>query len=145
MKTTEFFYELAKEIKPFGFRCFLYDHDYGNWLSVITPNGSWLEIFHGYYGGYDITYEYVPSRDFGSGCRYNENALYEITKETLLAAENYGKNYEGHTWYYEWLKDNCGGFHRVRVTGTKKPKHYEDGLKALMESYFGKQGKYVEI
>lgn len=139
--------KLAKRIKSWGYRVFLYKHDYSEWLSIITPNGSWMEIFYGDYGGFNITYEYVPSRDFGSGCRCNDSALslYGLTKEVLEAAERYGKNFSSRTWHNEYLRDSQGGMHKVRVTGFKKPTHYANGYEALMNSYFGKRGDYVEV
>lgn len=140
---TEFFIELAKELKPLGYRCFLYDKDTSNWLSIITPDDSWLEIFHGDFGGYNITYEYVPSRDFGTGCRCNENALGEITHEVLQNALRYGKSFSSNTWHNEYLRDSQGGTHKVRVTGKKQPKHYESGLDALMKSWCWET--YMEI
>ena len=94
----EFYKELANEIKSQGFRCFLYDEDTSAWLYIITPNNSWLYVDNGEYGGYNITYEYEPSRDFGSGCRYNDDALYEITADTLIKAEKYGKSYGHRGW-----------------------------------------------
>lgn len=37
-----FYRGLATEIKPEGFRCFLYLSETSKWLYVITPNNSWL-------------------------------------------------------------------------------------------------------
>ena len=70
MKELDFYHELAREIIPQGFKVFLYNKEDTAWLYVITPNNSWLYIDEAEYGGYNITYEYVPSKDFGSGCRY---------------------------------------------------------------------------
>ena len=116
-----FYKELAKEIKPNGFRSFLH---YGNgsaWLYVITPCNSWLYIDLGEYSGFNISYEYKPSASCGSGCRCNESPLYEITVETLKDAERYGKNFRF---------NNCGCI--------CKPSLYLNGFEAMKKSYFAK-------
>lgn len=128
----EFYKELAKEIKSQGFRCFLYDEDTSAWLYIITPNNSWLYVDNGKYGGYNITYEYEPSRDFGSGCRYNDDALYEITADTLIKAEKYGKSY-GHRGWINVSNTYDGRSHRENVW--RSPKHYTDAYKAMSKSW----------
>ena len=128
----EFYKELAKEIKPQGFKCFLYNEDTSAWLYIITPNNSWLYVDNGEYGGYNITYEYEPSRDFGSGCRYNDDALYEITADTLIKAEKYGKSY-GHRGWINVSNTYDGRSHRENVW--KSPKHYTDAYKAMSKSW----------
>ena len=128
----EFYKGLAKEIKPQGFKCFLYDEDTSAWLYIITPNNSWLYVDNGEYGGYNITYEYEPSRDFGSGCRYNDGALYEITADTLIKAEKYGKSY-GHRGWIDVSNTYDGRSHRENVW--RNPKHYTDAYKAMSKSW----------
>ena len=128
----EFYKELANEIKSQGFRCFLYDEDTSAWLYIITPNNSWLYVYNGEYGGYNITYEYEPSRDFGSGCRYNDDALYEITADTLIKAEKYGKSY-GHRGWINVPNTYDGRSHRENVW--RSPKHYTDAYKAMSKSW----------
>lgn len=128
----EFYKGLAKEIKPQGFKCFLYDEDTSAWLYIITPNNSWLYVDNGEYGGYNITYEYEPSRDFGSGCRYNDGALYEITADTLIKAEKYGKSY-GHRGWIDVSNTYDGRSHRENIW--KSPKHYTDAYKAMSKSW----------
>ena len=128
----EFYKELANEIKSQGFRCFLYDEDTSAWLYIITPNNSWLYVDSGEYGGYNITYEYEPSRDFGSGCRYNDDALYEITVDTLIKAEKYGKSY-GYRGWMNVPNTYDGRSHRENVW--RSPKHYADAYKAMSKSW----------
>lgn len=128
----KFYKGLAKEIKPQGFKCFLYDEDTSAWLYIITPNNSWLYVDNGEYGGYNITYEYEPSRDFGSGCRYNDGALYEITADTLIKAEKYGKSY-GHRGWIDVSNTYDGRSHRENIW--KSPKHYTDAYKAMSKSW----------
>ena len=126
----EFYKELAKEIKPQGFRCFLYDEDTSVWLYVITPNNSWLYVDNG--GGFNITYKYEPSRDFGSGCRCNDDTLYEITVDTLTKAEQYGKSYGNRGWI-NVPNTYDGRSHRENVW--RSPKHYADAYKAMSKSW----------
>ena len=128
----EFYKELAKEIKPQGFKCFLYNEDTSAWLYIITPNNSWLYVDNGEYGGYNITYEYESSRDFGSGCRYNDDALYEITADTLIKAEKYGKSY-GHRGWMNVSNTYDRRSHRENVW--RSPKHYTDAYKAMSKSW----------
>ena len=113
-----FYNELAEEIKPHGFKCFLYNEGTSAWLYIITPSDSWLYLDNADFYGYDLSYEYTPSRDCGSGCRYNENSLTEVTIETLLKAEQYGKSFRcknGRKWAY--------------------PKHYASGIEAMRKSW----------
>jgi len=127
-----FYHELAKEIKPQGFRCFLYNEDTSIWLYILTPNNSLLYLDNGDFGGYNITYEYVPSRDFCSGCRCNEDTLYEITADTLLKAERYGRNYSSRGWIN--VPNRYDGRNH-RETILKRPTHYTDAVKALKERW----------
>lgn len=120
-KEINFYKELAHEIKNDGFRCFLYNKDFSAWLYIITPDNSWLYVGKNCYFGFDISYQYTPSRECGSGCRYNEEPLFEITKETLLDAEKYGKSFK------------CKNGRKYSF-----PKHYTDGYEAMRNSYFGK-------
>lgn len=136
----EFYKELAEEIKPQGFKCFLYNKDASAWLYVITPNNSWLYVDNAEYGGFNITYEYEPSRDFGSGCRYNENALYKITSDILLKAEQYGKHY-GHCGWVNVPNTYDGKSHRENVWRT--PNHYTDAYKSMMKCWCA--DKLVEL
>ena len=128
----EFYKKLAEEIKPQGYRCFLYDHDYSAWLNIITPNNSWLYVDHGEYGGFNVSYEYQPSRDFGTGCRYNNDALSEITVDTLVKAEQYGKTYGFRGWK-NVPNTYDGRTHRENVWRT--PTHYPDAYEAMMNNW----------
>ena len=124
----EFFSALAEEIKPVGYRCFVYQNDHSIWMSVITPDNHWLEIFRGRYGGFDIVFQYAPSKDFGTGCKCNEIATNEITVETLKQAVRYGLNFSIFSKKYRT---------------SKKPEYYYDGYTAMKNSHFGNQ--YIEI
>lgn len=128
----EFYKGLAKEIKSQGFRCFLYNKESYAWLYVITPNNSLLYIDNGEFGGFNIIYEYKPSKEFGSGCRYNDEALHEITAKTLVAAEQYGKSY-GHQGWIKVSNIYDGKSHRENVW--KSPEHYGNAYKAMMQKY----------
>lgn len=120
----EFFSALAEEIKPAGYRCFVYQNDESQsiWMAVITPDHHWLNIFRAMYGGFDITFQYVPCKDFGSGCKYNDSALSEITAETLEKAVRYGLNFS---------------IRSKRYNSQRKPEYYQDGYTAMKNSFFG--------
>lgn len=135
-----FYKQLAQEIKPLGFRCFLYHNDTFAWLYVITPNDSLLYIDEAEFSGYNIAYEYKPTAEFGSGCRCNENPLYEITAETLLKAEQYGKGY-GYEGWVNVLNQYDGKRHREKLWRT--PTHYSSGLAAMQELWC--TSKLVEL
>ena len=97
---------------------FLYNEGTSAWLYIITPSDSWLYLDNADFYGYNISYEYTPSIDCGSGCRYNEDNLTEVTIETLLKAEQYGKSFRcknGRKWAY--------------------PKHYASGIEAMRKSW----------
>ena len=136
----ELYKELAKEIKPQGFRCFLYDVDTSAWLYIITPNNSWLYIDRRNFGGFDIVYAYEPSRDFGKGCRYNNDALYKINADILIKAEQYGKSY-GYRGWVNVPNTYDGKTHRENAW--KSPKHYADAYKAMLKSWCA--DKLVEL
>lgn len=130
-----FYRGLAAEIKSEGFRSFLFQSETSEWLYVITPNNSWLSIdFES--DGLNIVYHYEPFREFGQGCRCNENPLHEITAETLLEAERFGKSF-GHRGWINVPNRYDGGTHREIVWRT--PKHYENAYKAMMQSWCAKQ------
>ena len=130
----EFYKKLAEEIKPQGFRCFLYDEkEWGAnaWLYIITPGNSWLYV-DGDINGFAVIYKYTPSSSLGGGCRYNDEGLFEITADTLNKAEQYGKSYTQYRW-----KDVPNTYdeksHKEHVWTS--PVHYEDGYKAMMSSW----------
>ena len=130
-----FYRGLAAEIKPEGFRCFLHLSETSEWLYIITPNNSWLSIdFES--DGLNIVYHYEPSREFGQGCRCNEDSLREITAETLLEAERFGKNF-GHRGWINVPNRYDGGTHREIVW--RAPKYHENAYKAMMQSWCAKQ------
>ena len=131
----EFYKKLAEEIQPKGFRCFLYVKDAYAWLYIITPNNSWLYIDNAEYGGYNIIYNYEPSKEFGSGCRYNDKPLYEITADILTKAEQYGKSY-GHRRWMNVHNIYDGKHHRENIW--KSPKHYINGYKSMLTHWNAK-------
>lgn len=135
-----FYKELAEEVKPQGFRCFLYNEDTSVWLYIITPNNSWLYIDEAYLGGYNITYNYNTSAAFGSGCGYNDEPLHEITSDTLYKAEQYGKDYGCRGWKNVPNRYD-GKTHRENVW--RKPEHYKDAYSAMMNSWCA--DKLVEL
>ncbi len=128
----EFYKGLAEEIKPEGFRCFLYDENGSAWLYIITPNNSWLYVDNEYLSGFNIIYEYESSRDFGTGCCYNDEPLHEITVDTLIMAEKYGKSFGERGWINVPNTYNKN-IHRENVWKTPKP--YSDAYKAMMDSW----------
>ena len=126
MKKNEFYEKLAESIKPAGFRSFLYNEEQSSLLFIITPANSWLCISEDYWG-YGISYEYVPSKNFGSGVRWNEEPLCrdEIDTKALLKAEKYGKRY-GKTQSYHGSRKGKGFY---------MPEHYPDAYKAMMSAW----------
>lgn len=124
MKKNEFYEKLAESIKPAGFRSFLYNEEQSSLLFIITPANSWLCISEDYWG-YGISYEYIPSKNFGSGVRWNEEPLCrdEIDTKALLKAEKYGKRY-GKTQSYHGSRK---GFYM--------PEHYPDAYTAMMSAW----------
>jgi hypothetical protein len=60
----------------------------GGWVFAITPNDKVLYVQRGEFGGWEISLQYTPSRQHGSGCRANDMQPYaEITPATLEDAE----------------------------------------------------------
>lgn len=61
-----FYKGLAAEIKPEGFRSFLFQSEMSEWLDIITPNNSWMSIdFES--DGLNIVYHYEPSPRIRTG------------------------------------------------------------------------------
>lgn len=140
MKEIEFYKKLAEEIKPLGYKCFLYNEDNFAWLYVITPNNSWLYIDEAMYTGYNIVYQYKPESKLGSGCCCFEEPIYEINERILKIAEDCGKNYYYTGW--EMVPNRYDGrSHReiVRI----KPIHYKDAMEALKKHWC--YNKLVEL
>ena len=119
------FEEIAKRIAPDGYRSFLYESStfQSIWLSIITPNNNWLKIFSKEYGGYEICFAYIPTRELGGGCICNNELLYDISVDDLKAAEEYGRTYSS-------------------LAGIR-PLYYEDAYTAMINSEFG--DKYKEL
>ena len=58
------------------------------WVFAITPSDNVLYIERGRLGGWEISLQYRPSRENGSGCRANDMQPYaEITPAILEEAE----------------------------------------------------------
>lgn len=131
-----FYKELAKEIKPEGYRSFLLEKDTYACLHIITPNNSWLCVNAAPFGGFNLDFEYKPTKEFGRGCRCNENfALHEITVETLKKAETYGKTF-GYKGRVTVPNIYDGKSHQETVW--KTPVYYKNAYKALMDTYYAK-------
>jgi hypothetical protein len=61
--------------------------DKDGYVFAITPDDNVLYIQHGL-GGWEISLQYVPSRENGSGCRTNDMQPYNtITADVLAEAE----------------------------------------------------------
>lgn len=62
--------------------------DTSGYVFAITPNDNILYVQRGYFGGWEISLQYKPSRNNGSGCRANDNQPYStITADVLAEAE----------------------------------------------------------
>ena len=60
----------------------------GGWVFAITPSDNVLYVQRGEFGGWEISLQYKPSRNNGSGCRANDNQPYStITADVLAEAE----------------------------------------------------------
>ena len=62
--------------------------DTSTYVFAITPNDNVLYIQRGYFGGWEISLQYQPSRENGRGCRANDRQPYdELTLAVLQEAE----------------------------------------------------------
>ncbi len=89
---------------------------------IITPDGNVLTANRGDFGGVRFTFNYIPSKENGMGCSCNDDALYEITPETLKVIEKEGLEYATklHAKLYknsgQWLK-GCYWADKLRRIG----------------------------
>lgn len=73
--------------KENGLRAFItsgYNYCYGY---IITKNENVLSIDKNYFGGWNFSFAYPPSRKNGSGCSCNEQPIYDIDMETIEKME----------------------------------------------------------
>lgn len=62
--------------------------DTSNYVFAITPSDNVLYVQRGRFGGWEISLQYKPSRENGSGCRANDSQPYhELTLAALQEAE----------------------------------------------------------
>ena len=63
-------------------------HEQRGYIFAISPSDNVLYVQRGYFGGWEISLQYVPSRKNGSGCRDNSNQPYgALTLEVIQQAE----------------------------------------------------------
>lgn len=133
----EFYKELAATLGGKGYQFFLITANYGEdiWLYVITPNNRWLHIDQTNRGDYNIYLNYNESFQFGGAIRCNEDGLFFINEETLIAAESFGTSFCLYT-NMEVPDEDGEGTHMESVA--QKPEQYEDGLAAMNDFFFKK-------
>ena len=75
-----------------GYRAYeVSEHDTFGFL--ITPDDNVLTVNKGDFGGINVTFNYIPSRQTGSGCSCNDEAIYECDMNTLKKLEAEGKSF----------------------------------------------------
>ena len=142
-KMVDLYMEYAREFKKHGYKCFLYnniDDVTGASMYIVTPGNSLLYLYYDRGCGFNITYEYIPSKKFGSGIRCNNGSLDIITVETLIEAEKFGRSYG------EWMTINVANRYNTGSHDEKtfvQPKHYENAYSALKNMWL--RDKLTEI
>lgn len=87
--------ELRKMKEQYGFRVFICtseDYCYG----IITDGNEIISVNKGTWGGFLMSYNYIPSREHGSGCgNYDYFAIgkWFLTKEMYDDAVEYGRKF----------------------------------------------------
>jgi len=89
----EFIREILLFAKENGYRAFENTRSDSAYGWIITPQNNIIYIQKGYFWGYDMSLQYVPSRENGSGCSCNEESLTEIRLDILVDMENKGLNF----------------------------------------------------
>lgn len=88
---------------------------------LITPDGNILVIQNGNFGGLFPTFNYVPSKENGTGCACREEEIYDISLETLKELEEEGLAFAkrlGAKLYSspeEWLKGSFRDANRKKI------------------------------
>ncbi|WP_270324952.1 hypothetical protein [[Eubacterium] hominis] len=97
-------YEQMKQellrLKEYGYEIYASENRYYNWFFVVTPNKNILYIQKGDLFGFNVSLEYIPSNEYGSGCACNDNdedvkymdlqTIQELEKEGLELAHELG-------------------------------------------------------
>jgi hypothetical protein len=64
-----------------------------DWLHVLTPSNAILYIQPDKWGGYTVTFEYVPSKENGTGCRCDDDPHDISSIEEIQQLEQSGRDF----------------------------------------------------
>lgn len=80
----QFFMEMVEK----GYRCFISATDLvGSVYGIVVLENTVMDISLEYFGGWNYSLNYKPSKGNGSGCRCNDIALNDLSYETLRVHE----------------------------------------------------------
>ena len=88
-------------------------HETTGYVFAVSPSDNILYIQRGYFGGWEISLQYQPSKKNGSGCRTNDLQPYnDVTIEVMKEAERENLSYarQLHATLYESIEDWKRGY-----------------------------------
>jgi hypothetical protein len=100
------------ELSKNGYKCYMVDRDGFLYGFMVTPSDNVLYVQRNEwaYRGWDFAFEYVPSKENGTGCGCLEDPTPDMSIETVQRAEKEGNGFASrlHATRYKnseaWLK-----------------------------------------
>jgi hypothetical protein len=81
--------DMAKLLSPNGYTCYAVPGE--DYAFLFTPAGNVLAVNHKYFGGWNFSFEYVPSKKNGTGCQCYAKSVLVLDLETVQTAERLGE------------------------------------------------------
>lgn len=82
--------EILEMAKKEGLKCFICKNTDYNYGYLVTENDNVLCISTNAIWGFDLSLEYIPSRNNGSGCCCNKEPVFDISIDTIREMEKEG-------------------------------------------------------
>ena len=82
--------EILKELVKDGYKCYNQKREDSLYGYIITPSDNVLYIQYDFLGGYKFSFNYIPTKNCGTGCQCLEKGVGKVTKEIVEQAEKEG-------------------------------------------------------
>lgn len=107
--------EFFKTLIPYGYKCFIVDNPRYDYGYVITPSDNVMYVEWTPHNAFNVSLEYVPSRENGTGCstissfnKLSVEVFKEYEQECISFAKSLGvKMYPNSTaWLHTYYNKN---------------------------------------